>query len=116
MNKRKIGSLYEEIASEYLMNNGFSILEHNYRCKIGEIDIIACKDNIIRFIEIKYRKNTEYGYALEAVSKNKQLKIMKTAQWYINEKHLGEDVNYSFDVIAIQGNDIQYLFNCFGAM
>lgn len=116
MNKRNIGSLQEDKAADYLINNGFKILERNYRCKIGEIDVIALKDNVIRFIEIKYRKTNDFGYATEAVSKKKQVKIIKTAQWYINEKKFGDDVSYSFDVIAIQGNNIQYIFNCYGAM
>lgn len=115
MNKRKIGSLQEEIATDYLQANGFVILERNYRCKVGEIDVIACKDDIIRFIEIKYRKNYNYGYPSEAVSRTKQLKIIRSAQWYINQNKLG-DINCSFDVISICGNNIEYIFNCYGAM
>lgn len=120
MNKRYIGNLYEDIAADYLKDNGFEILERNYKCKIGEIDIIALKDNIIRFIEIKYRKNSDYGYPIQAISKKKQIKIMKTAQWFIAERKISEDFGCSFDVISIQGsggpNNIQYYFNCYGAM
>lgn len=54
MNKRNIGSLYEEKAVEYLKNNGFTVIVKNFRCPKGEIDIIAIKEDILRFIEVKY--------------------------------------------------------------
>ena len=83
---------------------------------MGEIDIIAEKDNIVRFIEVKYRENLEYGYAVEAVSKRKQEKIRKCAMWFLAERNIGDNICYSFDVIAIQGNGIEYIFNSYGAM
>lgn len=104
------------MAADYLMKNGFEILARNYRCKIGEIDIIAIKDNILRFIEVKYRSSNDFGYSLQAVSKAKQTKIFKTAQWFINERNIGENIPCSFDVIAIQGNHIEYIFNSYGVM
>ena len=55
LNKRGRGSFYEDVCVEYLIKNGFDILHRNYRCKLGEIDIIAKKDDIIRFIEVKFR-------------------------------------------------------------
>lgn len=116
MDKRKVGSLYEEKALLYLQENGFTILERNFRTKMGEIDIIAIKDNIIRFIEVKYRKNDEFGHPLYAVSKSKQLKIYKVAQLYMNIHKDYSNMPCSFDVISIKGNDIEYIFNSFGAM
>ena len=56
MNTRVIGAFKEDIAISYLEENGFKIIERNFKCKIGEIDVIAKKDEVIRFIEIKYRK------------------------------------------------------------
>ena len=53
LNKRGRGSFYEDVCVEYLIKNGFDILHRNYRCKLGEIDIIAKKDDIIRFIEVQ---------------------------------------------------------------
>ena len=67
MNKRGRGSFYEEVCVEYLIKNGFDILHRNYRCKLGEIDIIAKKDDIIRFIEVKFRGSGSYGSALAGV-------------------------------------------------
>lgn len=104
------------MALDYLVENGFEIVERNYRCKIGEIDIIALKDNIIRFIEVKYRSSSDFGYALQAVSKTKQAKIIRVAQWFMKEHNMNEDIQCSFDVIAIQGNNVDYIFNSYGAM
>lgn len=83
---------------------------------MGEIDIIARKDGILRFIEVKYRSGIDYGDPLQAVSKAKQNKIRKAAQWYLMEKNIGNETACSFDVIAIRQNDIQYLFNSYGVM
>lgn len=116
MDKRKVGSLYEEKALLYLQENGFTILERNFRTKVGEIDIIAIKNNILRFIEVKYRNNDDFGHPLYAVSKSKQSKIYKAAQFYMNIHKDYYDVPCSFDVISIQGNNIEYIFNSFGAM
>ena len=104
------------MAADYLIHNGFTILERNYRCKLGEIDIIAVKDDIVRFIEVKYRKDFNYGYSAEAVSKRKQEKIRKCAQWFMSERNMSQDRCCSFDVIAIQGAEIEYIFNSYGAM
>lgn len=104
------------MAARYLMNNGFTILERNYQCRIGEIDLIAVKDGIVRFIEVKYRKDLNFGYPVEAISKKKQEKIRKCAQWFMSERNMSEELCYSFDVIAIRGNEIEYIFNSYGAM
>lgn len=116
MNKRDIGSFYEDMAADYLRNNHFQILERNYHCRQGEIDIIAQKNHMIHFIEVKYRKSSDYGYALETVDKKKQQKIKRTALWYVTQRGLSDDYAYSFDVISIQGDDIIYNFNCFGGI
>ena len=71
-NKRVTGADNEQRATEYLIDNGYSILERNFRNKTGEIDIIAKKDNYIVFVEVKYRSNNKYGYAVEAVNYKKQ--------------------------------------------
>ena len=111
-----LGSLYEEKAIKYLIDNGFKIIKQNYHCKIGEIDIIAIKDNILRFIEVKYRKNDLYGTPIQAVNLAKQKKIYSAAQWFLAEHNISDNMCCSFDVIAIEGNNIEYIFNGYGAM
>ena len=69
MDKRKEGSKYEDAAAEYLENAGYKILERNFYTHFGEIDIIAWKDGMIVFVEVKYRKSLKRGHPLEAVTK-----------------------------------------------
>ena len=116
MNTRNVGSFYEKKAIEYLKKENFKIIASNYSCKIGEIDVIATKENTLHFIEIKYRKNLMYGNPLEAVNYKKQQKIYKTAMWFLNENQIFMDFQCSFDVIAITEEQIQYIYNCFGVM
>ena len=85
MNTIKVGDLGEQAAVDYLCKDGYDILERKYRLKIGEIDIIAKKDNTIVFIEVKTRSNTSYGFPAEAVTYRKQQKIIKTAQYYLQQ-------------------------------
>lgn len=116
MNTRKIGGINEEKAVMYLKQKNFQIIKQNYRCKVGEIDIIAIKENILRFIEVKYRKNNLYGTPLEAITTQKQKKIMKAASWFLKENVQFQNMQCSFDVMAVTDNQIEYIFNSFGAM
>lgn len=72
VNKRAAGADKEQLAARYLVDNGYTVLERNFRNKTGEIDIIAKKDNYIVFVEVKYRSNNKYGYAVEAVNYRKK--------------------------------------------
>lgn len=116
MNKRMIGSVFEDIAVTYLLKHDFQILERNYRCKIGEIDIVAKKNHILHFIEIKYRKDETYGNAVYSVTKKKQEKIYRIAECYLLEHMIRPNISISFDVLAITGNDVNYIENCYGVM
>jgi len=100
INKRTIGSQYEKLATDYLKNKGYEILCNNYRCKLGEIDIIARFEEAIIFIEVKYRTNSLYGYPREAVHYKKQRRILLAAKWYLRE-HYNYELNCRFDVIEI---------------
>jgi len=99
-NLRNVGVIGEDIAIKYLQENGYEILERNFRAKTGEIDIIACINDIIVFIEVKARNNNRYGYPYEAVNYKKQQKIIKVAQNYIISRGLN---NYQcrFDIIEV---------------
>ena len=105
----------KETHEQYLIKNGFDILHRNYRCKLGEIDIIAKKDDIIRFIEVKFRGSGSYGSALEAVDFRKQRRIMRAASWFLNEYGLN-DAQCSFDVMTVENNEARYYFNCYGGI
>ena len=95
--KRKIGRLGEEAAALYLIKKGYTIRERNYWLPIGEIDIIAIdKDGCTVFVEVKTRKNSDYGYASEFVDAKKQQKLTRTAEAYC-----GRDIYMRFDIIEV---------------
>lgn len=101
---KEIGFLGEDTAVNYLKKYGYIILERNFNCKIGEIDIIGKDKNHIVFIEVKTRYNNIYGSPAEAVTHAKQYKIYKTAQYYIMIRKLYK-FNFRFDVIEIMFNN-----------
>lgn len=115
-NNRQKGSHYEEVAALYLQQQGYRILEKNYRCKLGEIDLIGLDNNAVVFIEVKYREKTTYGHPFFAVTKKKQRTIYQVANYYLSEKKLSYYGSYRFDVVGILGDKIQLLKNAFGGM
>lgn len=115
MNKRKIGDEHEKIAATYLEDNGYIILEKNYRCRNAEIDIIAKDDNYICFVEVKYRKTDNCGGAAEAVDYRKQRRITMAALYYMQKNNYNEWTPSRFDVLAIDDQSIQLYKNAFEA-
>ena len=113
MNRRAVGSAYEECAAEYLRAQGYRILEQNFRCRTGEIDLIARDGAYLVFIEVKYRRNAGSGDPLEAVNAAKQTTISRTASYYCLKKGYGETMPCRFDVVAICGDEIRLLRNAF---
>lgn len=96
----KTGKFGERLALDYLANKGYSILETNYRNKIGEVDIIAYDKDILTFIEVKTRSGKDYGYAYESVDSRKQKKIVNACLLFL-QKHKLHDVQVRFDVIEV---------------
>ena len=80
-----LGKWGERLVSEHLRNQGWCILETNYRCRVGELDIVARKDGFLAFVEVKLRKSSEYGLPREAVNAGKQQKLRMAAQLYLQE-------------------------------
>ena len=102
------GQQGEVAAATYLEKLGYVILKTNYRIRTGEIDIIAKtpEKNFVVFIEVKARKNSNYGLASEAVDIRKQRKIINTALSYIQEESESlKDVTFRFDVIEVYKRD-----------
>ena len=106
MDTKKKGFLGESIACDLLIAQDYKILQRNYSCKLGEIDIIALKDNTLIFVEVKTRSNKKYGVPQEAVTPQKLRKIQKVSEFYrLSHKNL--PVRSRIDVVAIeidQGN------------
>ena len=114
-NNRVIGNAAEEAAAGWIeKNKGYIVLERNYSCAAGEIDIIAKDKDTTVFIEVKHRKNTKKGYPSEAVTETKQKRIIRTAMTYVSENNTD---NIRFDVAEIVEKDgrkyIRYIENAF---
>lgn len=111
-NQRQTGMLYERQAAEYLRNLGYEILDRNYRCRFGEIDIVAKDGRYVVFCEVKYRRDSRKGTPLEAVDPRKQHVIFRCARCYLYERRSG-DVPCRFDVIGIEGEKVTHIKNAF---
>lgn len=103
-NKRAKGGLYEQKAAAYLKKQGYVILETNYRCRQGEIDLIAREGETLVFVEVKYRSRTGSGDPSEAVDGKKQSRISRCALYYLMKRGV-VDVPCRFDVICVTGKD-----------
>lgn len=100
MNTKEIGAAGEKYAAEYLKKKHYKILQMNFSCRCGEIDIVARDRKNIVFIEVKTRRSTNYGKGMEAVNYNKQQKIKKVALYYLKGNSPGFN-DIRFDVIDI---------------
>lgn len=111
-----VGKRGEDIAARCLEEAGCRIIERNYRCFLGEIDIIAKDGECLVFVEVKSRRGAGSGDPREAVGPGKQEKISRVAQFYLKEKRL-KDVRARFDVVAVSivsgGNRIRWIRNAF---
>jgi putative endonuclease len=104
MNNISIGKKGEDLARSFLKKQGHVIVDHNFRCRFGEIDLITTKDKGYRFIEVKYRRTLDYGAPQESVIKKKQHRIQKTALVWLRQRHLPVTCEMHFDVLAIYKN------------
>jgi len=114
MNKRSFGGQGEADARAFLLQKGIKVLEMNYRRPTGEIDIIAKQGRTLLFIEVKRRSSLRFGRPGEAVNRQKQVHILRTAQLYLQEKGL-RDVPLRFDVIEVLPGEIRHIENAFDA-
>lgn len=113
INKREIGNDGEDIVSDYLLRNNIRILDRNFQTRNGELDIVGIDGDYLVFFEVKYRKNTKYGYPLEAVTKSKQRHIVDAARYYLYYNHYPEETFIRFDCIGILENEIEWVKNAF---
>lgn len=113
MNTRKKGAEYEQVAANYLQRQGVVILEHNYRNRRGEIDIIGRDGEYIVFFEVKYRRDNSKGHPAEAVTHGKQRTICRVADYYRIIHRMGESSPVRYDVVAICGAEITWYQNAF---
>ena len=108
MDPHSYGKKCEIIAQNYLKNKGYTILETNYRNKVGEIDIIAKDGDYIVFVEVKGRFSRQFGDSLEAINEQKQFKIRSVASLYLIS-HKKFETPCRFDAISVLGDQEHYI-------
>ncbi|MBQ8562987.1 MAG: YraN family protein [Firmicutes bacterium] len=98
--RKEMGRLGEEMAALMLQDQDYEIICRNYRCRFGEIDIVAMKKGVLTFIEVKSRTGTAFGEPAEAVTWSKQQKLRQTALQFLNE-YEGTFVGVEFQVVEV---------------
>ncbi len=104
LSRSEYGQWAEELAHAYLCEQGLHTIERNYRCRQGEIDLIMQQQDIMVFIEVRYRRNQRYGGSLESIDYHKQRRILTTAIYYLHTHRWAQQHRCRFDVVLIQGN------------
>ena len=100
--RRMTGLQGESLAAQYMEQNGYSILDRNWRCRSGELDIVAVLDDSLVFVEVRTRKSiSRFGTPAESVDERKQRQVRQTAQVYLMSKRLNEQRSVRFDVITV---------------
>ncbi|HEU0021202.1 MAG TPA: YraN family protein [Dehalococcoidia bacterium] len=99
--RRKLGNWGEEIAYRMLQGKGYAILNTNYRCRWGEIDIVAREGDELVFVEVRTRSSPEYGTPEESVTRAKVRRLVATAQDYL-QKQGGGPVSWRIDLVSVR--------------
>lgn len=113
------GKWAEDLARRYLVDRGLTTVDQNYRCKRGEIDLIMREGNSLVFVEVRYRRRSDYGSGADSVGRRKRDKLIATAQHYLQSRRGGRDVPCRLDVVSISSlNDehrVEWIKNAFEA-
>jgi putative endonuclease len=103
--KQQTGQRAEIAACQYLQSQGLRLVEKNYSCKQGEIDLIMKDDEALIFIEVRYRKSADFGSSLDTITASKQRRIIRSAQHYLQQHHLDDQIDCRLDAIGLDASD-----------
>ena len=107
------GAKAEAAAEHYLRDHGLHPIARNFSCKLGEIDLIMRDGNTLVFIEVRFRKSNRFGSAIETVTRSKQQKIQRTAQYYLMQQANSANMALRFDVIGMSESETQWIKSAF---
>lgn len=107
-----IGRGAEDSALAFLRDQGLELLVRNFRCKMGEIDLIMRDGNTLAFVEVRLRQSTGYHSGAESISRTKIRKLVLTAEYYLNRHQPEGDFECRFDVVSM-GTEIEWIPNAF---
>lgn len=112
--KRRLGFFGERKAAKYLKKNGYKILARNFKCKLGEVDVIASRGDVVAFVEVKTRSDDSFGAPNEAVDRERQRRYKNTARFYFYSSGLNiDDFVVRFDVVEVTKDGINHIENAF---
>ena len=112
--KRRKGDDKERLAETFLINHDFQLIERNFSCKSGEIDLIMKHKDYLVFVEVRYRETSEFGGPLSSITRSKQSKLRRTAEYYLLTNFGNTPPPCRFDAIGISGEDqIEWVENAF---
>lgn len=112
-NKRALGGEYEKKAALFLEAKGYRIVTCNYRCRSGEIDVIAMDGRYLVFVEVKFRSSDSLGFSLEAIDKRKAERIRRAAAFYLYENHYPEETPCRFDAVGVDYDRMIHIKDAF---
>ena len=114
---RAFGEDIEKLVGKYLKKHGLKLVENNFNCKVGEIDLIMRDQNSLVFVEVRYRQHASHGSGLETVGYYKQRKLIKAAMVYLQRKRLTDKIASRFDVVSVtdtaDGKEYLWVKNAF---
>ncbi len=115
--RKQLGNTSEALAQAYLEKQGFLLLQANFSCKQGELDLIMRRDKLLLFVEVRSKTNQKYGLPLETVTYKKQEKLRKTAEYYLHLHPELAALYCRFDVVSVvwQGENasVQWIADAF---
>lgn len=118
-NTRQLGQHYEVLAAQYLQRAGLALLQKNWSCRYGEIDLICGQDNLLIFVEVRFRRHHQWGGALESITALKQQKLTRSAQAFLQQHPHYQHLACRFDAVFISkmpdnSLDFNWIENAFG--
>ena len=102
---RDKGAHYEYLALRHLKSKGLKLVEKNFHCRLGEIDLILRDENCLVFVEVRYRSSNKFASAAHSVDARKQAKIARSAAMFLGRNRRFGDCRVRFDVIAFDSTD-----------
>ena len=107
--KKTLGDHYEKRVQSYLIKQQLKPIAHNYSCPYGEIDLIMLDNNTLAFIEIKFRSHHHYGGAIASLSRSKQTKMIRTAQYFMMQHSHYHKLPIRFDFVACDRHSLHWI-------
>ena len=105
---RHKGHAIEQIAESWLSERGLTLVERNFTLKGGEIDLIMWQDEVLVFIEVRYRANNKHGSGAESITHSKIKKLLRTAEFYLQKNFGNKPPFCRFDVLSGEGEPIEF--------